>query len=105
MKQKNIRIEKQREIAYERVEKLLKLAAEDTEKADRYVALARKISMKVNLRLPSSLKRKFCKNCGTFFRPGTNCRIRTRNSRLICYCFKCKHTYRMPFLREKKSKT
>ncbi|MFH0752711.1 MAG: ribonuclease P [archaeon] len=101
-KQRKIKVEKQRKIAKERVERLLDLASSASQKlADRYVTLARKISMKVNLRLPSSLKRKFCRNCGTYFRPGVNCRVRTRNGKIVYYCFNCRKTYRIPFLKEK----
>lgn len=104
-KGKRDRVEKQKKIAKERVEKLLELASSVNQKlADRYVTLARKISMKVNLRLPSVLKRKFCKNCSTYFRPGVNCRVRTRNGKVVYYCFNCKTTYRIPFLKEKKEK-
>jgi len=104
MNARKIRTEKQREIARERVAKLLDMAASNHKMADRYVALVKKIAMKVNLRLPSGMKRKFCKNCDTYFRPGVNCRIRTRNGKLVCYCFNCRRTYRMPFLKEKKSR-
>ncbi len=104
-RQKAIRIDKQRRIAFERVERLLDLASSAEQGlADRYVDLARKISMKVNLRLPSSIKRRFCKSCGTYFRPGVNCRVRTREGKVIYYCFNCKKTYRIPFLKEKKKK-
>ncbi len=100
---KNFRIDKQRKIAGERIEKLFSLAESSSQKlADSYVDLARKISMKVNLRLPSSIKRRFCKNCGAYFRQGVNCRVRTRNGKVIYYCFNCKRTYRIPFLKEKK---
>lgn len=104
-KGRRVRIEKQERIAKERVEKLLELASTANQKfADRYVKLARKIAMKVNLRLPSRLKRKFCKNCGVYFRPGVNCRVRTRSGKVVYYCFNCRSTYRIPFLKEKKKK-
>ena len=54
-----------KEIANEKVKKLFYQADEifqkDPSLADRYVYLARKIAMKVNLRYPRGLKRKFCK--------------------------------------------
>ena len=93
---KRDRIEKQKRIAKERVDKLFSLAEVNRKLADRYVQLARKIAMKVNLRLPSRLKRRFCKNCGAYLRPGVNARVRTRNGNLVYYCFKCKHTSRIP---------
>jgi len=104
MNARKMRSEKQRGIARERIQRLFDMAESDRKMADRYVALARKIAMKVNLRLPSVMKRKFCKNCGAYLRPGVNCRVRTRNGKLVCYCFACRHIYRIPFLREKKSR-
>ena|SRR3989338_3676045 len=70
--------------------------------ANRYVNIARKIAMKVNLRLPSKLKRKFCKHCYSFLMPGFNCRIRTRDNKVVYYCLECKKFMRFPFLKEKK---
>lgn len=75
----------------------------DKSLANRYVKIARKIAMKVNLRLPSKLKRKFCKHCYGFLMPGINCRVRTRDTKVIYYCLECKKYMRFPFLREKKS--
>lgn len=103
-RKRKFRAENQRRIALERVGKLLDMASDNPRMANRYAALARKIAMKVNLRLPSELKRKFCKNCGCFFRPGINCRVRTRNGKIVYYCFNCKSTYRIPFLKERKNK-
>lgn len=74
----------------------------DKELANRYVKIARKIAMKVNLRTPSRLKRKFCKHCYSFLMPGVNCRVRTRENKVIYYCLECKKYMRLPFLREKK---
>ena len=104
-KLKRIRVDKQRKIAMERVKHLLDMASESSQKlSNRYVLLARKIAMKVNLRLPITLKRKFCKHCGSYFRPGSNVRIRTRNGKIVYYCFECKKTYRVPFTKEKNKK-
>lgn len=105
MNVRKLKAERQRAIAKERIERLFELAADsEQELADRYVNLARRISMKVNLRLPSSLKRKFCKYCGSYFKSGVNYRVRTRNKKLVYYCFNCKRTYRIPFLKEKNKK-
>ena len=74
----------------------------DKDLSNRCVKTARKIAMKINLRLPSRLKRKFCKHCYSFLMPGTNCRVRTRENKVIYYCLECKKYMRYPFLREKK---
>ena len=84
----------QKQIAQERIETLF-LEAEKafpTNKSlsNRYVTLARKIAMKVKTRIPRELKRKFCKHCYKYLFPGRNCRIRTREGKLIIYCLECK---------------
>lgn len=105
MNNRKFKAERQRALASERIVRLFDLASSSSQKlADRYVHLARRIAMKVNLRLPSSLKRKFCKSCGVYLRPGVNCRVRTRNGRVVYYCFSCRSTYRIPFLKERKKK-
>ncbi len=82
------------EIALERVKILLKEADENfkkhPERSDRYVNIARKIAMKVNLRIPRELKRKFCKHCYKYLKPGVNCRVRIRKGKVIYYCLSCK---------------
>ena len=89
--------QKQKEIAKNRVEKLFEQAEKTKSQklANRYVELARKIAMKVNLRMPRKLKRKFCKHCYSYFRDG-NYRVRTRDSKLVYYCFECKKYTRIP---------
>lgn len=82
------------EIALERVKILFKEADENfkkhPERSDRYVNIARKIAMKVNLRIPRELKRKFCKHCYKYLKPGVNCRVRIRKGKVIYYCLSCK---------------
>ncbi len=58
--------------------------------SNKYIKLARKLAMKVNLRLPRELKRKFCKHCYSYLVPGKNARVRIHKSRVIYYCFNCK---------------
>ena len=58
--------------------------------SDRYVKLARKIAMKVNLRIPKEYKRRFCRHCYSYLVPNKNCRVRVHKSRVIYYCLKCK---------------
>jgi ribonuclease P protein subunit RPR2 len=97
----------QKEIAKERIEILMKKADEVFNKnkslANRYVTLARKISMKSNVRFTRELKRKFCKHCYKFLKPGINVRIRTKEGKVVYYCFECKKFMRFPYLKEKKS--
>ena len=85
---------KQKEIAKERVKILFQQAEEVFSKnkslANRYVTLARKISMKEKIRIPLELKRKFCKHCYKFMMPGVNSRVRTRDGKVIISCLECK---------------
>ncbi len=74
------------------------------ELADDYVRKARNLAMKYRLRVPTSLKRKFCKNCYCFLFPGKNSRIRTREGKVVITCFNCKNFTRIPYIRERKEK-
>jgi ribonuclease P protein subunit RPR2 len=91
---------KQKEIAKERVKILFQQAEEvfsrNKSLAHRYVTLARKIAMKVKLRMPIELKRKYCKHCYKFLMPGVNARIRTRDGKVIISCLECKKFTRIP---------
>ncbi|MBE0523864.1 MAG: ribonuclease P [Methanosarcinales archaeon] len=90
-----------REMAHKRIRLLFKLAEESFEKAprlsNRYVQLAKKISMRHRIRMPRALKRRICKECGTFLVPGSNCRIRIRNDRILTTCLECGMIMRIPF--------
>ncbi|MDP3990083.1 MAG: ribonuclease P protein component 4 [archaeon] len=91
---------KQKEIAKERVKTLFEQAAIQFPKrkdlANRYVALARKISMKVRMRIPPNLKRRFCKHCYKYLQPGVNSRVRTREGKVIISCLECNKFMRIP---------
>jgi len=88
------------EIAKHRIKKLFseadKIFSKSPKLADRYVELARKIAMKLNLSLLKSQKRKFCKHCYSYLKPGINSRIRIHKSRIIIYCKNCKKYTRIP---------
>jgi len=92
------RVEKQ--IARERISHLFgeaeKIFAEQPERANRYVGLARKISMRYKVRIAPDLKRRFCKHCYVFLKPGENSRVRMREGKVIYYCFNCKKYMRFP---------
>jgi ribonuclease P protein subunit RPR2 len=65
------------EIALERIYRLFELAGKEfgrgnRERANRYVALARKIGTRNRATIPTELKRKFCKKCGAFLAKGKN---------------------------------
>lgn len=90
----------QQKIAQERVAILFheaeKVFSRNPVRANRYVALARKIMMKANLSPERKFKRKFCKHCNVFLQPGTNVTVRIRNGKVIIYCHNCKKYTRIP---------
>jgi len=97
---KRIKKEKKR-IALERIRTLFKeaevRAREGEQKlADRYVAIARKISMKHKVKIPKELKRRFCKHCYSYL-TSKNSRTRVRDGKLVVYCFNCKKYTRLPY--------
>lgn len=99
---------KTKSIALERVFRLLNLAEENFDKrpelSNQYVEQAWKIKTRYNLKLPSSIKRKFCRKCQTFWVPGETCRVRLRPSRpphLSITCLNCGYIKRIPY-KEKK---
>lgn len=91
---------KQKEIALERIANLFNKAkaifSENKSLANRYVTLARKLQMKVKVRMPKEFKRMFCKHCYKFLMPGQNSRIRTRNNKVTISCLECKKFTRIP---------
>jgi len=90
-----------KKIAEERIDILFKEAKamfnKDKKLANRYVALARKIAMKYKVRIPKELKRRFCKHCYSYLMPGKNCRVRTREGKVVYYCLECKKYIRFPY--------
>ena len=91
---------KQLKIAKARIEFLFQHAKEmfkeDSKISDKCVKLARRIAMKYKIRLPPSLKKRFCKNCHKYLVPSVNCRVRIHKHRIIYYCLSCKHFMRHP---------
>ncbi len=98
----------ERNIALQRIKTLLDRARDvfgkDRGLANRYVTLARKISMKLKVRIPREYKRRFCKHCYKFLMPGVNCRVRSQKGKIVYYCSECKHFMRFPYIKEQKDK-
>ncbi len=92
--------EKQVKIAKKRIKFLFDEAKNSFKRnpklADKHIKLARRIAMKYKIRLPSEMKKRFCKNCHIYLVPGVNCRVRIHKHRIIYYCFNCKHYSRHP---------
>src|SRR3989338_6058658 len=90
----------QKEMALARIKILFTEAgavfSSDLASAHRYVALARKIAMKVKTKIPHELKRRYCKHCYHYLQPGVNARVRTRAGKVVISCFDCKKFLRVP---------
>ncbi len=69
--------------------------------ANRYVEIARKISMRSKIKIPKKFKRRICKHCYKYLLPGFNCRIRIYRGKLIIYCYNCKKYTRIPIKNDK----
>ncbi|MEO9321056.1 MAG: RNase P subunit [Nitrososphaera sp.] len=96
MKKKSSRA---RRIAQERVEILVNHARreQDTELAERQAATARKIAMRVRIRIPYEHRQLFCKKCKRLIVPGRTSRVRigrTRVKAIRITCLRCGHIYR-----------
>lgn len=63
---------------------------------DRYVALARRISMKYLVPIPAQYSTRFCKNCYCYLLPSQTGRVRIHRGMIITYCKRCKKISRMP---------
>ncbi len=97
-----------RKIIDERIKTLFENAEliyrQDRSLADRYVRLAIKLSMKYKIPIKSEYKRRFCRHCRSYLIPGLNCRVRTRDRKVIYLCQSCKRHSRIPFYKEVKEK-
>ena len=94
--------EQQQKIALQQVKTLLgeaeKAFSEDRTWAHRQVGKARRVAMKVKLKMPQEYKRKYCKHCYSFLMPGVNSRVRTARGKVIISCFECKKFMRIVLL-------
>lgn len=90
------------EIARERIKILFSLARKELnkhpERAKRYVELARKISLRYNIRL-ARLKRSFCKKCNTLLIAGKTSihRLDSDKKTLNIICKNCGNIIRIPY--------
>jgi len=91
-------------VAAERVADLFALAEKEAAAgpaplADRYVALARRIGMRYNLRLLPEYSEVFCRGCSTYWVEGKTVRTRLRGGHRVRTCLACGRERRMPFRR------
>jgi ribonuclease P protein subunit RPR2 len=96
---------KQKQIALERIQILFEQAGKRFKKdpflSNRYVSLARKIAMKYKVKIPSELKKQFCKHCYKYLVPSVNCRVRLQKGKVVYYCLNCKKYMRFPYRKKK----
>ncbi|RMF06503.1 ribonuclease P [Candidatus Woesearchaeota archaeon] len=89
-------------------EHLISLAEEvydsDPSLAHGYAEEIVKSALRVNLRLPSRIKRRICRKCRHFLMPGRNARVRTSQGHVVSTCLDCGHISRFGYTREQKEK-
>jgi ribonuclease P protein subunit RPR2 len=89
------------DMAEQRIKRLFELAEQAYSRrpdlADRYVDIARRISMRHRVGIPGELKRRVCKGCGSFLVPGNNCRVRLDGNNILITCMKCGAIMRYPY--------
>ncbi len=79
-----------------------KARTEDEERANRYLSMIRRLAMRFRLKLSREVKHSYCKHCKQAFLPGKNCRMRTRDGKVVFYCNACKNYTRLPLTKHKK---
>jgi ribonuclease P protein subunit RPR2 len=93
-----------RDIALERIKTLFGEAdlifSEDPSLSDKYVRLARKISLKYKVRMPSDLKRQICSKCFSFLKAPATCRVRLREGKAVYTCLSCGEQMRFPYTKK-----
>ena len=100
-----------KQIALERIHTLFRLAKknvhENPELAQRYVNIARRISMTTKVRLPREYRRQVCRHCKKFILPGVSCRVRIQQRRephVVVTCFFCGESMRFPLKDRRRNK-
>lgn len=81
-------------IAHERIDDLFALAEREShgdhpKLADRYVALARRIGSRYNVRLLPEYRELYCRGCSVFWVEGRTVRTRLRSGRRVRTCLAC----------------
>jgi ribonuclease P protein subunit RPR2 len=90
-----------KELARDRIKILFKHSEKATpEAAQKAVKRARAIGMKYRVHMPKDVKRKYCKKCNAFLRPGVNCTIRLNQKKqphVVITCKGCGAIMRVPY--------
>ncbi len=82
------------DIALQRIWRLFELAEKEfgksPERSKRYVEIARNLSTRNNVTIPSELKRKFCRKCGAYWKEGVNLEVGEEGELAVLKCGECK---------------
>jgi ribonuclease P protein subunit RPR2 len=92
-----------KKIARERIQILLERACAlhhtEPEESLRCIVLARRISMRLRVRIPKDLRRLFCRRCLQVLVPGESGRVRIHRGKVIVTCRACGRQKRYPVVR------
>lgn len=96
----------QKQIAKERISILFSLARKlaPSERSKRYVALARKIGLRYNIRLDKNIKKTFCKKCNSILIQGKTAYTRINKKTVNIICKECGNIIRIPLKDDKNGK-
>lgn len=88
-------------IANERISSLFVLAGSEAQAgqfplSDRYVALARRIGTRYNVRLLPEYRELYCRGCSAYWVEGRTVRTRIRQGRRVRACLRCGRIRRVP---------
>ena len=88
-------------IAHERISALFVLAGSEAKSgefalSDRYVALARRIGTRYNVRLLPEYRELYCRGCSAYWVEGRTVRTRLRHGRRVRACLRCGRLRRVP---------
>jgi len=87
-----------KEIALERVYRLFELAEKEfgrePGRTKRYVELARKVSTRNRAPIPSELKKRFCRKCGSFLKRGKNAEWKDLGELVEIKCLECGFSFK-----------
>jgi len=85
------------EILFKHAESVFKKQPGDAKLA---VKRAREVGMKFRVRMPKGVKRKYCKKCSAFLKPGVNCTVRLSQKKQphrVIMCKECGAVMRVPY--------
>lgn len=91
----------QKTIAKKRISKLFFMAEQNAfsgklQLANRYVEIARKLSMRYLVPMPKEFKTRFCKHCYSYLLPDVTSRVRFNSGKIVIYCNNCQKYTRIP---------